>query len=52
MHKANADKSTMHQETISAAVRNGRNGTFLQHAPSGRPLLSSSGEVVVTHYCG
>jgi hypothetical protein len=52
MHKANIDKSTTHQETISAAIRNGRNPTFSQHAPSGHPPLSSSGEVAVTHHSG
>jgi hypothetical protein len=49
---ANKDKSTMHQETSSAAIRNGQNPTFSQHAPSGRPPSSSSGEVVVTCRCG
>jgi hypothetical protein len=52
MHKANTDKSTMHQETSSAAVRSGRSPTFSQHAPSGRSPSSSSDEVVATRCRG
>jgi hypothetical protein len=52
MHKANTDKSTMHQETSSAAVRSGRSPTFSQHAPSGRSPSSSSDEVAATRCRG
>jgi hypothetical protein len=52
LHKANVDKPIMHQETSSATGRNGQNPTFLQRAPNGRPLPSSSTEVVATHCFG
>jgi hypothetical protein len=52
MHKANTDKSMTHQQTSSATVRNGQSLTFLQCAPNGHPLSSSSTEVAASHCHG
>jgi hypothetical protein len=52
MHKANTDKSTTHQETCSAAARNGQNPTFSWRAPSGCLPPSTSVGVATTRHRG